>query len=168
MMEPSVTDWISAYSSLFSTIISLCILFIAWFQIKQVRVQLKNLEESQRNSTLMTVLELESELNKRKEYFDQCSFEVRQYNIDINLRGENPNSDSLELLQDKIKVSRENYLNALDRLSYCILHKYLLDRDWKTEYRDVIFEVVDNFSECFGVSSRFRSIKKIYEKWKNE
>ena len=165
MMEPLITDWISAYSAALSAFISLCILFVAWFQIKQVKVQLKSLAESQRNSTLMTVLELESELNKRKEYFDQCSFEARQYAID---KSESPDINSIELLKDKIKVSRENYLNALDRLSYCILHKYLLDRDWKTEYRDVIFDVVDNYSDCFGVSSRFWSIKKIYEKWKNE
>lgn len=167
-MCPSITDWISAISAAFSTIISIFILWIAWFQIKQVKIQLKSLAESQKNSTLMTVLELESEMNKRKEYFDLCNYELRQYSIDLNLSNEEPNRDLLDLIQDKIKVSRENYLNSLDRLSYCIIHKYLSDRDWKTEYRDVIFQAVDNYPECFGVSSRFWNTKKIYEKWKNE
>lgn len=168
MICPSITDWISAIAAAFSAFLSLCVLFVAWYQIKQVKIQLKSLAESQKNSTLMTVLELESEMNKRKEYFDQCNFELRQYGIDVNLKEKKLNSDTVELLNDKIKVSRENYLNSLDRLSYCIIHKYLSDRDWKTEYRDVLFDAVDNFSECFGISSRFWNIKKLYEKWKNE
>ncbi|MEN9909357.1 MAG: hypothetical protein RLZZ540_2506 [Bacteroidota bacterium] len=167
-MYPVITDWISAVSSAISAIISIFVLWIAWFQIKQVKVQLKSLAESQKNSTLMTVLELESEMNKRKEYFDQCSFELRHYGIEVDTCNKELNADFLELLGDKIKVARENYLNALDRLSYCIIHKYLSDRDWKTEYRDVIFGAVDSYSECFGVSSRFWNTKKLYEKWKNE
>ncbi|MCD0475064.1 hypothetical protein LPB87_11735 [Flavobacterium sp. EDS] len=167
-MCPSITDWISAFSSVLSVIISLGVLLVAWYQIKQVKIQLQSLAESQKNSTLMTVLELESELNKRKEYFDQCNFELRAYDIQINSSEVELNEDVLGLFADKIKIARENYLNALDRFSYCIIHKYILDRDWRTEYRDVIFEAVDNYSECFGVSSRFRNTKQLYEKWKSE
>lgn len=167
-MCPSITDWISAISSVLSVLISFGFLFVAWYQIKQVKIQLQSLAESQKNSTLMTVLELESELNKRKEYFDQCNFELRAYDIEINSSKNELNQDVLELLSDKIKIARENYLNALDRLSYCIIHKYILDRDWKTEYRDVIFDAIDNYSECFGVSSRFRNTKQLYKKWKSE
>lgn len=163
-----ITDWISAISSAVSAFISILILWVAWYQIKQVKVQLKSVVESQKNSTLMTVLELESEMNKRKENFDECNFELRQYGIDINSNNRELNNDYIELFQDRIKVARENYLNALDRLSYCIIHNYLSDRDWKTEYRDILFDAVGNFSECYGVSSRFWNTKKLYEKWKNE
>lgn len=167
-MDPLITDWISALATVFSAIISLFILLIAYYQIKQVKVQLKSLADSQKNSTLMTVLELESEMNRRKENLDGCNFDLRQYAIDIASLDKILNKDSLELFEDRIKVSKENYLNALDRLSYCIIHNYLSDRDWKTEYRDVLFGAVDNYSDCFGVSSRFWNIKKLYEKWKNE
>ncbi|GEP52782.1 hypothetical protein FNO01nite_34540 [Flavobacterium noncentrifugens] len=167
-MCPLVTDWISAISSAVSAFISILVLCVAWFQIKQVKVQLKSLAESQKNSTLMTVLELESEMNKRKENLDHYNFELRQYGIDVNSNNRELNNDSIDLFQDRIKVARENYLNSLDRLSYCIIHNYLSDRDWKTEYRDVLFDAVDNFSDCYGVSSRFWNTKKLYEKWKNE
>ncbi|AWK05588.1 hypothetical protein HYN56_15630 [Flavobacterium crocinum] len=168
MIYPSITDWISAISAMFSAFISGGVLWVAWYQIKQVKLQLKNLAEGQKNSTLMTVLELESEMNRRKENLDRCNFDLRQYGIDINSSEKQLSEDTLELFQDKIKVARENYLNALDRLSYCIIHNYLSDRDWKTEYRDILFDAVDNYSECFGVSSRFWNTKKLYEKWKNE
>ena len=116
----------------------------------------------------MTVLELESELNKRKESFDKANFEIREYDLQIENSEKKLNEDLLKIYHDKIEVSKENYLNSLDRLSYCILHDYLSDRDWRTEYRDTIFDVVDTYDEKFGVSTRYRNTIKIYDKWKNE
>lgn len=162
------TDWISAISSTLTTIISGGVLWVAYYQIKQVKKQLKGLSDNQKNSTLMTVLELESELNKRKENFDKVNFELREYNLEIDESKKTLNKDLLEIFKDKIDVAKENYLNSLDRLSYCILHEYLSDRDWRTEYRDTIFEAVDNYKDCFGVSSRYRNTIKIYDKWKSE
>jgi len=162
------TDWISAISSALTTIISGGVLWVAYFQIKQVKKQLKGLAENQKNSTLMTVLELESELNKRKESFDKANFELREYNLEIKKDKKNLNKDLLEIYIDKINVAKENYFNSLDRLSYCIIHEYLSDRDWRTEYREIIFDAVDKYEESFGVSSRYRNTIKIYDKWKNE
>ncbi|MCG8883981.1 hypothetical protein G1L02_12545 [Tenacibaculum finnmarkense] len=162
------TDWISAISSALTTIISAGVLWVAYYQIKQVKKQLKGLSDNQKNSTLMTVLELESELNKRKENFDKSNFELREYNLEIETSNKELNKDLLDIYADKIEVSMENYLNSLDRLSYCILHNYLSDRDWRTEYRDTIFDAVDNYNEKFGVSTRYRNTVKIYEKWKSE
>lgn len=164
----SITDWISSISSAITTVLTIGILIVAYYQIKQVKIQLKSLADNQKNSTIMTVLELESELNKRKENFDKANFELREYSIDIDNSTRILNSDALELINDKIKVAKENYLNSLDRLAYCIIHKYLSDRDWKTEYRDIFFDAVDTYTECFGISSRFRNTKRLYEKWKSE
>lgn len=162
------TDWISAISSALTTIISGGVLWVAYYQIKQVKVQLKGLAENQKNSTLMAVLELESELNKRKESFDKANFELREYNLALESSKKKLNKDLLEIYSDKIEVSKENYLNSLDRLSYCILHDYLSDRDWRTEYRDTIFEAVDNYKEKYDISSRYRNTIDIYNKWKSE
>lgn len=164
----STTDWISAISSTLTMLISGGVLWVAYYQIKQVKKQLKGLAENQKNSTLMTVLELESELNKRKESFDKANFELREYNLEIDNSKKKLSTELLEIYRDKIDVSKENYLNSLDRLSYCILHNYLSDRDWRTEYRDTIFDAVDSYKENFGVSSRYRNMIKIYDKWKNE
>ncbi|WP_299673239.1 hypothetical protein [uncultured Tenacibaculum sp.] len=162
------TDWISAVSSALTTIISGGVLWVAYYQFKQVKIQLKGLAENQKNNTLMTVLELESELNKRKESFDKANFELREYNLELENSKKKINNDLLEIYNDKIEVSKENYLNSLDRLSYCILHDYLSDRDWRTEYRDTIFEAVDNYKEKYDISSRYRNTIDIYNKWKSE
>jgi len=155
---------INALSTAINTFISLGILLVAYVQLKKVKEQLKNLSDNQRNSTLMTVLELESEMFKRKEALDKISFEIRE----IGISGKNLSEETIELLDDKNNVAIENYLNSLDRFCYCILHKYISDRDWKTEYRDVIFDAVDNYEEKYGTSSRFRNTKRLFHKWKDE
>ena len=164
----TITDWIGSISNAITTLLTIGILIGAYYQIKQVKIQLKSLAENQKSSTIMTVLELESELNRRKENFDKANFELREYSISIQNTNHELNQEIVELISDKINTSKENYLNSLDRLAYCIIHKYLSDRDWRTEYRDVFFDAVDNYNDCFGISSRFRNTKQLYEKWKTE
>lgn len=167
-MEPTITDWITAICTILSIMIAFTALFVAFKQIKQVNLQLLNLNDSFRNSTLMTVLELENELIRRKVSWDNESFELRQYGIDVSCNKKELSKDYLDLLIDKEKIAFENYLNSLDRFSYCVIHNYISDRDWRTEYRDVIFDVVNNKSEHFGINSRFRNTIKIYNRWKEE
>lgn len=162
------TDWISAISNALTTIISAGVLWVAYHQIKQVKRQLKSLSENQKNNTLMTVLELESELNKRKENFNKVNFELREYDLEVQHSKKKLSKELLEIYKDKIDAAKENYLNSLDRLSYCILHDYLSDRDWRSEYRDTIFEAVDNYKDNYDVSTRYRNTIKIYNKWKSE
>lgn len=162
----TTTDWILAVSGVFSVLISLGILLVAYFQIQQVKIQLKKLSENQKNNNLMTVLELESEMNKRKENFDKANFEFREKNIEFEKSDLKWSRDLINIYNEKIEVAKENYLNSLDRLSYCILHNYLSDKDWRTEYRDTIFDAVDKNENSFGLSSRYRNIIKIYDKWK--
>lgn len=167
-MEPNITDWLNVGISILSLLIASIALCFAYKQIRQVNSQLVNLNDTFRNSTLMTVLELENELIRRKVTWDSASFELRQYSIDINTKKEKLNKETLELIRDKDETSFENYLNALDRFCYCIIHNYISDRDWKIEYREVVFEVVKNRPEKFGVESRFRNTIKIYNKWIEE
>ena len=167
-MEPTITDWISAICSSLSLLIACGALIFAYKQINQANNQLKNMNDTFRNTTLMTVLELENELIRRKVSWDEASFQLRQYGIDLNEKDEFPNEDVVELLNDKFNISLENYFNSLDRFCYCVLHNYIADRDWKTEYRDVVFDAVDNYATNFGVNSRFRDTIKIYQKWKDE
>ncbi|MCL3782518.1 hypothetical protein EMN47_19210 [Prolixibacteraceae bacterium JC049] len=155
---------IIAISTAINTFTALGILLVAYFQLKKVKEQLKNLSDNQRNSTLMTVLEMESEMFKRKEALDKISFEIRE----IGISDKEISSDTLELFNDKNNVAIENYLNSLDRFCYCIINKYISDRDWKTEYRDVIFDAVDNYEDNYGTSSRFRNTKRLFDRWKDE
>lgn len=121
-MEPSITDWISAFCSSASLLISIGALYFAYNQIKQMNGQLRNMNDTFRNSTLMTVLELENELIRRKVSWDEASFQLREYGINLAKLNENPNEEYLDLLQDKHNTALENYLNSLDRFCYCVLH----------------------------------------------
>ena len=166
-MEITIVDWINAICSIISILIAIGALYFAFNQIKQMNSQLTNMNDTFRNSTLMTVLELENELIRRKVSWDDASFQLREYEINL-VKKEKPNKDIVELLQDKYATSFENYLNALDRFCYCVLHNYISDRDWKTEYREVVFDIVNNNPEEFKVNTRFRNTIKIFQKWKDE
>jgi len=97
----TTTDWIVAVSDIFSVLISLGILLVAYYQIKQVKIQLRKLSENQKNNNLMTVLELESEMNKRKENFDKANFEFREKNVEFQ-------KSNLEWSRDLIEIYNEN------------------------------------------------------------
>jgi hypothetical protein len=167
-MEPNLTDWIGVCCSIVSLIIASIAVVFACRQLRQVNHQLTSMNDTFRNSTLMTVLELENELIRRKVSWDDASFQLREYDITISSSMEKLNEKTVELLQDKFNVSFENYLNSLDRFCYCVLHNYISDRDWKTEYRDVVFDVINEYPESFNIKSRFRNTIKVFEKWKDE
>lgn len=153
-----VTDWIVAICAIITVV-------IGSFTLYQLYVQLKNLNASLRNSTLSTLIDLENEINRRKESLDEkCNITRKYYN---DLGEKTPDEEELKLLINRENSALENYLNSLDRLSYCILNNYFLDKDWRTEYRDVMFEIVDKKHEQFGTHSRYRNIKKLYSKWKD-
>ncbi|QHI38544.1 hypothetical protein IMCC3317_39370 [Kordia antarctica] len=167
-MESNTVDWINAVCSIVSLLVAMGALYFVYKQISQINKQLNSMNETFRNSTLMTVLELENELIRRKVSWDEASFQLREYPITLKKTKEKLNKATIEILSDKFSTSFENYLNSLDRFCYCVLHNYISDRDWKTEYRDVVFDIVNNNPEEFNVNSRFRNTIKIFQKWKDE
>ena len=70
------TDWIVAISAIISVVISSFTLF-------QVYIQLKGLNTSLRNSSLMTLLELENEIISRKSIWDESNFAIRNYELEL-------------------------------------------------------------------------------------
>ena len=153
-----MTDWIVAICAIATVIIGVLTLY-------QLYIQLKNLNISLRNSTLSTLIDLENEINRRKESLDEKCNDSRKY--DNELGNQVPEEKKLKFIINAENSALENYLNSLDRLSYCILNNYFLDKDWRTEYRDVIFDIVDKRHDQFGTHSRYRNIKKLYNNWKD-
>lgn len=76
--------------------------------------------------------------------------------------------DCIEIYLDDLEAAKENYFNVLDRLCYCILKNYIKDRDWKSEYNDLIKDTVCSNESYFGTGTYYKSIKKLYEKWNEE
>ena len=156
-MSP-ILDWIIA-------ICAIATVFIGIFTLYQLYFQLKNLNNSLRISTLSTLIDLENEIIRRKENLDIVNNEISYYYN--NLKQDLPDEKNLNMLITRESSALENYLNSMDRLSFCILNKYFLDKDWRCEYRDVIFEIVDKRQDQFGVSTKYRNIKKLYYNWKD-
>ncbi|MFG5517925.1 hypothetical protein ACFJW3_12725, partial [Enterococcus faecalis] len=68
-------------------------------------------------------------------------------------------------LQLRLNEAKQMYLNALDRLCFCV-NKELLDaEDMRLEYRDIIKAAVKDFPEDFTMATTYRNIKKVYESW---
>lgn len=156
-MNPTI-DWIIAICAVLTV-------FIGVFTLYQLYFQLKNLNSSLRISTLSTLIDLENEIIRRKEKLDIISTEIITYYND--LKGDMPDEQNLNVLITRQNSALENYLNSMDRLSFCILNKYFLDKDWRCEYRDVIFEIVDKRHDQFRVNTKYRNIKKLYYNWKD-
>jgi hypothetical protein len=99
------------------------------------------------------VLQLEAEMNARKQEVDEAACELRCEDAKTK-----PNVKLVSALQDTMKGYLENWLNSADRLAYCILHDYLPERDWRSEYRDLFMCLVRNHEDQFGPKSIYTNI----------
>jgi len=158
----SIQD-LGSIGSLIGGLATLIAAFIAWNQ-------LSNLNKSLNDSNLMTIFEIEFELNRRKEKLA----EVRTETAKIFLKtGESSLTEEeeaiIDLLESHRKEANENYLNIFDRLCYFILHEKLQEEDFRLEYRDMLFNTIDNDQEdLFGTSTKFRNMIKLYSQWKEK
>ena len=120
--------------------------------------QLRNLNSTLRMNRLSTVLQLEAEINARKRNVDEVVADVRV----AELSGE----DVIVLvLRDKLDGYVENWLNAVDRLAYCILRNYFTDKDWRTEYRQYLAALVTEHEERFGAATIYKNMVDLHNRW---
>jgi hypothetical protein len=132
--------------------------------------QLNGLRESVKHSNLMSIFEIEFELNRRKERMAS----IRQTVLEtINGRDATLLSDTeknyIKTLEGYRKEAYEDYLNVFDRLSYFILKGKFNEEDFRLEYRDMLFDTIDNDSdEMFIGKTRYRNMSKLYDVWKEK
>ncbi|WP_434510099.1 hypothetical protein [Desulfitobacterium sp. AusDCA] len=143
-------DIASVIGSLVTAFFTVALFFVAF-------IQLRNLI---RSNTLSTVLNLETEVYQRKSKVDEITSKLR-------VAAASDQNQLAQIYADDLDAAIENYLNILDRLSYCVLNGYLRDRDWKTEYEDLITTTVQQNSSSFGPGTYYLNTKKLYEKWKS-
>lgn len=122
--------------------------------------QLGNLNSTLRMNALAIVLQLESEMNSRKAKGDELAAEIRKVTIEPH-----PNQRLVEILGDHLKGCLESWLNAVDRLAFCILREYVPEKDWKTEYRNYIADMIRVHKEYFGPDTIYTNIIDLHHKW---
>lgn len=154
--------WSINLAEIAAFIVALLGLGIACFQLGSIKRQLELAVKNQKNDGLKVVLEIETQLNQRKLEYDKANKAIRlSAEKDIS-------AETLEVLEDYSDTTRESYLNTLDRLCYCIIQGYLEDKDWRTEYRNMLYDTVVAYPDEFAEESPYRNIKKLNEKWQSE
>lgn len=145
-------EWFSAIWTCVGAVATAAAVYVAY-------IQLGNLNDSVRMTALGLVLQLESEMNARKEKVDESATRVR-------LEAAREDSCELEIFTDAMKVCVENWINSADRLAFCILRGYLKERDWQSEYRDYFANLIQNHTEFFGPASIYTNLIDLNHKWK--
>lgn len=151
---------ITAWGTVVVAIGTLILALVAWRQLGGLNESAKTNNELLRINGLLAVLQLESEMNDRKETFDAAALAVREAHAH--------NRPIDDLLQTRLTTARENYFNAVDRMAYIILHKYLEERDWKAEYRTYLSNIVNESIDCFQANTPYRNILDLNNKWSRE
>lgn len=151
-----IATWISAIATAVGALAAVAAVFVAYFQ-------LTNLNDTLRINSLMAVLQLEAELNARKEKVDEVAGKIKQLNLtkpeDIEL---------IKVLGEEMNGYLENWINSADRLAFCILKKYVPERDWKTEYRPYFTGLINEHVQFFQANSHYTNILDLHNKWKRE
>jgi len=149
IFSPSWTDIITSAGTI-------ALAVIAW-------IQLPKMNKSYRLSSLMAVLDQEKELKSRKTKMDDIAFTIRELNM--------PSQTSalqIQILNSKLEIAIENYLNAIDRLAFCIIKDYFPERSWRREYRGLFNDVAQTFPEKFGFNSPYINFIDLQNNWRRE
>lgn len=143
-------------------LVAIFALLIARSNLNAILSEVKISAKNHRLEHLKVVLEIETQMNERKLELDKASKEVRQY----DLRNDK-SEEAEEILSDFYESAKENYLNSLDRLCFCIDKKYLEDKDWRVEYRNALLQAIQMFPEDFAEASPYKNIKKVNSLWQS-
>jgi len=137
-------------------------ILIAWRQLGKIQNQLEIAVGNQKVDSLKIVLEIETQMNSRKLEFDKASKQVREASLNKDT------DEKMDILKDYFHATKESYFNSLDRLCYCIDKNYIDDKDWKSEYRNMLHETIATYTDDFNEASPYNNIKNINRKWQQE
>lgn len=128
--------------------------------------QLHGLKKALNYSNLMSISSIEFELNRRKERLSNI---MRQNIIKIKTQKNKDKKEFIRLLDGFRREAYEDYLNLFDRLSYFILNGKLSEKDFRLDYREMLFETIENDNdEMFTKKSRYRNMLDLYSNWKRK
>lgn len=140
------------------------VVMVAW-------LQLNNLNKGLKANNLLTIFEIEFELNRRKERLAEIRNEIEIYLQELKNK-QNTTEEEKALVKVKDghrKEAYENYLNVFDRLCGHILNGKLDENDFRLEYREMLFDTIENDKErMFETGSKFRNMVKLFHKWKDK
>jgi hypothetical protein len=146
--------WIGVIAGCVVAITAVVALAVAWRQ-------LINLGSTLKISSLNTILDIEAQMNARKEKVDTRVEDIQRAGVTLS-------KEQAKLEQDALDSRLENWFNAVDRLAFCVLRNLVPEKDWRVEYRDYINNIVVHHNKSFQVGSRYRNILDLNSKWQRE
>ncbi|MGR2821686.1 hypothetical protein ABMX69_10995 [Vibrio vulnificus] len=147
------TVWIYGISAS----IALLMLGVAIFQLTRLTSQVEQAVKSNAISELSALLALEQQIAERRRHLSEVGIEISE--------AENKPAQEFTAIALRFDEAKQMYLNALDRLCFCVNKDLLNSEDMRLEYRDIINRAVSDFEDDFGLSTPYRNIKKVYESW---
>lgn len=156
-------EGITAAATVAGVIVAAAGVIVAIVALYLAKGQLVNLNQTLKMNGLMAVLQMEADMNSRKQRLDELTGEIARENA-----AEKPNKKLIEAIGTEMNAALENWLNAADRLAYCILNGYLHERDWRAEYRGYFADIVSKHVHLFQADSIYTNILDLNDKWKRE
>ena len=146
-------------STIANCVIACATLLALWIAYSQ----LTNLNETLKMNGLTAIISLESEMNERKESLDRLSAQIQQLAIT------NPSDEAgAGIMDGLLQGALQNYLNAADRLAFCIKGGYFPEREWRTEYREYFSNIIRSRPDKFGPGTPYRNLLDLNHKWSRE
>ncbi|MBC8285079.1 MAG: hypothetical protein H8E32_14795 [Nitrospinae bacterium] len=105
--------------------------------------------ESARWNALLT---FEQDLSKRRQSFRGLARDLE-------------NNTNVESVQQRFEESKEDYLNAVERLSSSILNGQFPEDEMKSSYLSYIGDVVKTFQNSYGTATPYRKTVVLYKRW---
>ncbi|MCF3098872.1 hypothetical protein EHZ86_16675, partial [Aeromonas australiensis] len=128
-----VTVWIYSISA----VVALLMLGVAIFQLTRLTSQVNQAVKSNAISQLNALLALEGQIVERRKNLGEVGIELAE------LSGNDDVSESkITALKLRFDEAKQMYLNALDRLCFCVKKDLLNSDDMRLEYRDIINRAV--------------------------
>lgn len=156
--------WVAAIGTILQFLAVVVTAWIAW-------AQLGKMNENLTASNLMTSFEIEIELSRRKEKLAEVRHEIElkaQEFEKLDREAKKAKKKEIEADNGYKEELLENYLNIFDRLCFYIIHKKLSDDDFRTEYRDMLSDVIKDYKEQFGADTRYNNMVKLHKRWQKK
>jgi hypothetical protein len=137
----AIADCIAAIAALFAVV-------LAGQELRKTRRAFKQ-------SALASLLGIEADVANRRAALSE-----------INFRRNTESDQERQGHLDQLKaVAIENYLNALDRIAFCIRHKYLSEKQFRSEYERLFQESIECWDDFFGDGSCYDNILFLAKRW---
>lgn len=127
-------------------------------------VQLPKITRQLKLGSVSVVLEIEAQMTSRKQRV--ADFDERIRLLPQTVVDEEERKRTARILSDVRKTAVEDWLNALDRLCFCIIKGYIDEIEWRKEYEDYLTSVVSKYKESFQADTPYTHIADLHQHWK--